>query len=109
MRAFQPIAQRTKRKQKRPSWVAPPALRRVAWLIATTAILLQLIFLFRLLYYPLGVQNHPAYGFAYVRPNWHLEFALLMIQFSCTPIIAARPPRPKKTHILDPALSIRPR
>jgi hypothetical protein len=109
MRTFQPIAERTKRKQRRPPWIAPPALRRVAWLIATTVILLQLILLFRLLYYPFDVQNHLAYGYAHIGRGWHLEFALLMLQFCCMPIIGARPPSPKKKHIADPMLSIKPR
>jgi hypothetical protein len=102
MRAFQPIAGRTKRKPGRPSWVAPLAMRRVAWLIAIAAILLQFVLLLRMLYYP-------AYGFAHIRSGWHLEFAFLILQFCCIPIITARPSRPKKKHIPDPALSIRPR
>jgi hypothetical protein len=110
MRAFQPIARRTQAERNRNRWTPPPALRRIAWFIVLGTAAFQLVLLVRLGLFLLAVQNDPAYEFTHKLPFSLFQIPALFLMLACFPFtVMARGPRPRKKHIPDPGLSIRPR
>jgi hypothetical protein len=109
MRAFQPIGRRMEAERNRNLWTPSPALRRFAWCILLGAVAFQLVLLWRVGLYLLAVQNNPAYEFTHPWPGSPWQIVVLFIMLMCLPFVTRRAPQPKKKHIPDPALSIRPR
>jgi|ERR1700678_4091173 hypothetical protein len=109
MRAFQPIAHRTEAERNRNRWAPPPALRRVAWYILLGSLAYEVVAGWRVATYLMQSQVDPAYALSHV---WQSSPFLLIAPIAiilCIPFVSIRPPRPKKKHVPDPALSIRPR
>jgi hypothetical protein len=109
MRAFQPIARRMEAERNRNLWTPPTALRRVAWCIILGSAAYALITGCRIALYLLAVQNNPAYELTHKWPGSPLQIVALVAVFLCIPFVVARSPQPKKRHVPDPELSIRPR
>jgi hypothetical protein len=114
MRALQPIARRTEAERNRNRWVPPPALRRIAWYILLGSVACEIIAGSRIALYVIRSQQDPTYALARILPHLGWAYPLLVVIaptaiILCIPFVAIRPSRPKKKHVPDPALSIRPR
>jgi hypothetical protein len=109
MRAFQPIARRTEAERNRNQWTPPPTLRRIAWGIIAVTGAFQLVILCWLAIFLLAVQNNPSYELTHKFPVSFYQLPALFLMLACIPFVALRPAQPKKKHVPDPALSIRPR
>jgi hypothetical protein len=109
MRAFHPIARRMEAEHNRNLWTPPPTLRRVAWCIILGAAAYALLAGCRIALYLLAVQNDPAYELTHRWPGSPMQILALIAIFLCIPFVTSRGPQPRKKHIPDPELSIRPR
>jgi TRAP-type C4-dicarboxylate transport system permease small subunit len=109
MRAFQPIARRMEAERNRNLWTPPPILRRIAWCVILGSGAYALITGFRIALYLVTVQNSPSYELTHKWPGSPLQIVALMAVFLCIPFVTSRGPKPKKKHVPDPGLSIRPR
>lgn len=109
MRAFQPIARRMEAEHNRNLWTPPTALRRIAWCIIAGAVAYEIIAGWRIVAYIIKVQEDPGYAMVHM---WQASPLLVLAPIAvilCIPFVAARGPQPKKKHVPDPDLSIRPR
>jgi hypothetical protein len=109
MRAFQPIARRMEAERNRNQWVPPPPLRKVAWCVILGSLAYDFVAGWRVAFYIVAVQRNPVYALTH---RWHDSPFIVVAQIAmilCIPLTASRGPRPRKKHLPDPALSIRPR
>jgi hypothetical protein len=108
MRAFQPIARRMEAERNRNLWTPPPILRRIAWCIIAVALAYEIIAGSRLVLFIVKIQQNGGYA-----PHmWQASPLLILAPIAmllCIPFVAQRGPQPKKKHVPDPELSIRPR
>jgi hypothetical protein len=109
MRAFQPIVRRMEAERNRNLWTPPPVLRRLAWCILLGALAYELIAGWRVVLYFIAVQRNPAYELTHTWQASPLLVVAPIVMIMCIPFVVVRRPQPKKRHVPDPALSIRPR
>jgi hypothetical protein len=109
MRAFHPITHRVEAERDRNHWTAPSAVRRLAWCAFFGALAYGLFVGWQMTLYILEVNSNPDYMFTHPWPGSPLQMVALFVVLICIPVVSTPGPRPKKKHIPDPALSIRPR
>ena len=109
MRAFQPIARRMEAEHNRNLWTPPPVLRRFAWLIILGSLAYEIIAGWRIVLYFIRVQQNPDYALTHMWQGSPLLLLAPIAMLLCIPFVATRGPQPKKKHVPDPELSIRPR
>jgi hypothetical protein len=109
MRAFQPIARRMEAEHNRNIWTPSPVLRRIAWCIIAGALAYEIIAGWRIVLYVIKVQQNPDYASTHMWQGSPFLVLAPIAMLLCIPFVASRGPQPKKKHIPDPELSIRPR
>jgi hypothetical protein len=94
-------------ERNRNQWTPSPTLRGIAWCIILGSLAYELIAGFRVVLYT--IHQYPAHTLLYI---WQASPFLIVAPIAmilCIPFVVTRGPRPKKKHVPDPALSIRPR